>query len=265
MEQMLFNCRSMWMCPTKMMECKKEIAIKKECRNFRVGDQQSRQPDEGLVVKATCVTTEPQPYHQTSQQGFCQKPALTPAEVREKGLTSVMIHNLPMAATQADVCHELDRSGFSNLFDFLYVPYNLKASRICGYAFINLVSSEAAALLVSLWDERTTLCGEETENEIYFSASDEQNFEAQMQRLRRTNKRVLRDPRLRPVLRRANPDAQKMISAELARSVHVRSVPAELSAPRLPDPAYIRPDPTLFQDLYGLPRDAGMEAVVLHL
>ena len=38
------------------------------------------------------------------------------------------------------------------------------------------------------------------------------------------------------------------ISAELARSVHVRSVPAELSAPRLPDPAYIRPDPTFFQD-----------------
>ena len=88
----------------------------------------------------------------------------------------------------------------ADLYDFLYVPFNLKTSRICGYAFINLVSSDAAAWLVSMWHQRKSLCGEHTDKAIFFSAADEQGFEAHVERLRKNNKRCLRDPRLRPFL-----------------------------------------------------------------
>jgi len=130
------------------------------------------------------------------------KPRLNADIVLADEITSLMIHNLPMSLSQDNIRDELDGSGFANLYDFLYVPYNLKTSSICGYAFINLVNHEAAALLVSMWDQCTNLCGAASDRLIFFSAADVQGYEAHVERFTKGSKRCLRDPRFRPVLRR---------------------------------------------------------------
>mmetsp|Transcript_6092 Transcript_6092/g.14576 ORF Transcript_6092/g.14576 Transcript_6092/m.14576 type:complete len:369 (-) Transcript_6092:269-1375(-) len=172
------------------------------------------------------------------------KPRLNVDAVLSDRITSLMIHNLPMSLTQDNVRDELDHSGFASLYDFLYVPYNLKTSSICGYAFINLVSHDAAALLVNMWDQRSTLCGAATDRFVFFSAADVQGYEAHVERLTKGSKRCLRDPRFRPVLRRgqsspaannqnnyvaspASPQASAAPSEWDSRSTHTMGTGAE--------------------------------------
>merc|ERR1712113_1012642 len=53
--------------------------------------------------------------------------------------TTVMLRNLPNHYTADLVLAMLDAEGFAGLFDFLYLPIDLKSHACLGYAFINLV------------------------------------------------------------------------------------------------------------------------------
>ena len=53
--------------------------------------------------------------------------------------TTVMLRNLPNNYTRAMVIELLDRQGFAELYDFVYLPIDLRSSACLGYAFVNLV------------------------------------------------------------------------------------------------------------------------------
>mmetsp|Transcript_56889 Transcript_56889/g.123079 ORF Transcript_56889/g.123079 Transcript_56889/m.123079 type:complete len:341 (-) Transcript_56889:155-1177(-) len=58
--------------------------------------------------------------------------------------TTVMLRNLPDGFSREEVMDILKAEGFGNRVDFIYVPMNFRNKASFGYAFVNLVSPEAA-------------------------------------------------------------------------------------------------------------------------
>lgn len=63
----------------------------------------------------------------------------TPAEFENK--TTVMIRNLPFRYSQDMLVKDLNESGFTDAFDFVYLPMNSKTDSSKGYAFVNFSSA----------------------------------------------------------------------------------------------------------------------------
>lgn len=62
-------------------------------------------------------------------------------EAYEGAHTTVMLRNLPNGYTRAMLLDLLDAEGFSNLYDFVYLPIDFARGLCLGYAFINLTSA----------------------------------------------------------------------------------------------------------------------------
>lgn len=61
--------------------------------------------------------------------------------------TTVMLRNVPYNCSRNSVVNMMDEAGFSGLFDFIYLPIDFRSKSGFGYAFINLVSNDAALKL----------------------------------------------------------------------------------------------------------------------
>eukprot|EP00928_Gymnodinium_smaydae_P049296 TRINITY_DN33078_c0_g1_i1.p1 TRINITY_DN33078_c0_g1~~TRINITY_DN33078_c0_g1_i1.p1 ORF type:complete len:323 (+),score=12.71 TRINITY_DN33078_c0_g1_i1:56-970(+) len=61
-----------------------------------------------------------------------------------QGKTSVMIRNISYKCTRDMFCEELDKAGFQDLFDYVYVPVNAGRGTSKGYAFANFVDDRTA-------------------------------------------------------------------------------------------------------------------------
>lgn len=66
--------------------------------------------------------------------------------------TTVMFRNLCKHLTQADLVAKLCEVGYRGLFDFVYMPMNLRESGNFGYTFVNFVNHAAAARAMSRTD-----------------------------------------------------------------------------------------------------------------
>lgn len=64
----------------------------------------------------------------------------------EKPVTTLMLRNVPNRCTRNGLQRELERLGLKDLFDFLYLPIDQSTQRSVGYAFVNFVGHESAAL-----------------------------------------------------------------------------------------------------------------------
>jgi len=64
------------------------------------------------------------------------------AEVDEmSGQTTVMVSDIPSSISQQDLVHTLQREGFGRLFNFVYIPMNLKHGlKHSGFGFVNFVN-----------------------------------------------------------------------------------------------------------------------------
>jgi len=58
--------------------------------------------------------------------------------------TTVMLRNLPNNYSRTMLMDLIDSEGFARLYDFIYLPIDFKSRASLGYAFVNLVNSEAA-------------------------------------------------------------------------------------------------------------------------
>jgi hypothetical protein len=73
--------------------------------------------------------------------------------------TTVMVRNLPTSLSQTGFVNELNARGYGGLFDFVYMPMNLRSAGSFGYAFVNLTSATVAAHMMA------QLCSLENDDE----------------------------------------------------------------------------------------------------
>merc|ERR1719174_2916772 len=76
-------------------------------------------------------------------------PSAFPLEPGGKGggghtRTTVMLRNLPAGYTRDMVVELLNKEGFDRLYDFVYMPMNLRTMASFGYVFVNLTSPVVA-------------------------------------------------------------------------------------------------------------------------
>jgi len=66
--------------------------------------------------------------------------------------TTVMLRNVPYSCSRNSVVEMMEKEGFSGLFDFIYLPIDFRSKSGFGYAFINMVSNDAALKLFHRFD-----------------------------------------------------------------------------------------------------------------
>merc|ERR1712176_1039429 len=78
----------------------------------------------------------------------CQSP--------EESRTTLMLRNLPNNYTRAMLVELLQREGFGQAYNFLYLPIDFKSQDALGYAFIDMASPSLALRLWSVFDGFST-------------------------------------------------------------------------------------------------------------
>eukprot|EP00928_Gymnodinium_smaydae_P085849 TRINITY_DN6951_c0_g1_i3.p1 TRINITY_DN6951_c0_g1~~TRINITY_DN6951_c0_g1_i3.p1 ORF type:complete len:280 (+),score=33.49 TRINITY_DN6951_c0_g1_i3:62-901(+) len=80
------------------------------------------------------------------QHLFGRHASASPVDVPSEwqGKTSVMVRNISYQCTQIMFCEELDKAGFQNQYDYVYVPINAVRSTSKGYAFANFMDDRTA-------------------------------------------------------------------------------------------------------------------------
>eukprot|EP00928_Gymnodinium_smaydae_P032603 TRINITY_DN23565_c0_g1_i4.p1 TRINITY_DN23565_c0_g1~~TRINITY_DN23565_c0_g1_i4.p1 ORF type:complete len:277 (+),score=34.54 TRINITY_DN23565_c0_g1_i4:51-881(+) len=80
------------------------------------------------------------------QQMFGKLANATPIDIPSEwqGKTSVMVRNISYKCSRMMFCEELDRAGFQNQYDYVYVPVNAGRGTSKGYAFANFADDRTA-------------------------------------------------------------------------------------------------------------------------
>merc|ERR1712113_590691 len=90
-------------------------------------------------------------------------------------MTTLMFKKLPSSVGNEAFAEEVDRSGFANLYDFLYVPRSLSTSRNKGFAFVNFVREDAALTFAKAW-HKGRHCGA-TSRKLEIAFAEVQGYE----------------------------------------------------------------------------------------
>jgi hypothetical protein len=115
----------------------------------QLAEHLARQAEEFRMMSAQCQAQAAQYEAEIARCSPQEQPAVqdtvpVPESDAPEKQTTVMIRNIPNNVTRADLLNVLIGAGFQGLFDFLYLPMDFKKNSNVGYAFVNLVSEEAA-------------------------------------------------------------------------------------------------------------------------
>merc|ERR1712032_704021 len=66
-------------------------------------------------------------------------------------LTTVMMRNIPYSYTRSRLLELLDAHGFSDQYDFVYMPVDFETTRSLGFAFVNLSTTQQALHFMSFF------------------------------------------------------------------------------------------------------------------
>lgn len=98
--------------------------------------------------------------------------------------TTLMFRNLPGEFTRDMFTDLLNREGFSGLYDFVYVPIDFRSRAGFGYAFVNMISPEAALHFMNHFEGFGRWCMESTKTAEITWSSPTQGLEAHVERYR---------------------------------------------------------------------------------
>eukprot|EP00928_Gymnodinium_smaydae_P071921 TRINITY_DN55393_c0_g1_i1.p1 TRINITY_DN55393_c0_g1~~TRINITY_DN55393_c0_g1_i1.p1 ORF type:complete len:761 (-),score=143.78 TRINITY_DN55393_c0_g1_i1:91-2274(-) len=124
----------------------------------------------------------------------------TAAQLVEQGVTTVMIRNLPSNLTQKRLLDELAASGFNGQFDFCYMPSTFGTGVGKGYAFLNLINSQAMGNFVIAWHGSRRFGMGVSEAVLNITAADLQGREQNVRKWDGARMRRVRNPALRPLV-----------------------------------------------------------------
>jgi len=168
------------------------------------------------------------PRNSRSGPGSAAATIVLPAEqaVQEDLRTTVMLRNLPNNYTRTMVMDMLDKEGFQNGYDFLYLPIDFQSGACLGYAFINLVNPSMAPRFFRIFVGYSRwvlpsrkICG------VTWSAPH-QGFQAHVDRYRNS-----------PVMHPSVPDDYKPVTFQNGVRVEFPTKTKTSRAPRLRGPA----------------------------
>jgi len=161
---------------------------------------QTRSSAPMLVV--TCIPLE----MATPQPLLASCPAAAPtaaglhadhvSDTEGRGVSTVMIRNLPSKLSQQQLLEELNRCGFAACYDFCYMPCSFQTEENQGIAFVNFTSPAKASELLRSWHRARPL-GSTTSPELSVAPAAVQGLEANLRALGSRLRRI-RNPKLRP-------------------------------------------------------------------
>jgi len=186
------------------------------------------------------------PWVASPQKEDLQKVSTSPAKrlaqaLEAEGVTTLMLRNIPITASQATLLEELNRCGFGGLFDFCYLPCEFGTRENKGYAFINLVSTDVLEKFVLVWHGCRRLGVLPTGHALNVSAAAVQGLEKNIKKWGARIGRV-RNSELRPYI--ALQDGSQCLPQDKFSSPERNS--GQCHDPfDLPTPAGVRPPPGL--------------------
>lgn len=134
------------------------------------------------------------------------------------GLQTVMLKNLPATYFEKNLVLELDSSGFQGLFDYVYVPRDVRVRINRGMAFINFVTGAAAESFYQKYHGQyfTRNSGDDAvEEALCVTPADAQGLEESLRRFEAAQRS--RAPNVRPWVRRSAPQSATGLGGEQRR------------------------------------------------
>jgi RNA recognition motif-containing protein len=89
------------------------------------------------------------------EQKSTPPPAKTTACVKQdSSITTYMIRNIPTRFTSITFVRLMEDYGFTNSFNFFYLPMDFRSGKNMGYAFINFVDSQLGLKFINRFNQR---------------------------------------------------------------------------------------------------------------
>lgn len=136
--------------------------------------------------------------------------------------TTLMFRNLPNEYTRDMFTQLLDREGFSGLYDFIYVPIDFRSRAGFGYAFVNMITPDAALRFMNHFEGFGQWCMESAKAAEVAWSSPTQGLEAHVERYRSS-----------PVMHEAVPDHFKPAVYQLNARVAFPPPTKAIKMPRM--------------------------------
>lgn len=149
-------------------------------------------------------------------RGVIDKPPPRFYEEGRNPATTMMIRNYPRRCTQAKLLQRLDKTGFANTYDFVYLPFCLEKKTNLGYGFVNFCTSTTALEFFFRWHKRW-LDNKNKGRSMNVSVAFLQGFKANVER-------VVKEVRIGKIL---NPKYQPIVYEKSRRVSFLQYIQAE--------------------------------------
>lgn len=130
-----------------------------------------------------------------------QHPPVAPPSIMPCGFTTVMIRNLPKELARSHLLRELDSLGFSDSYDFCYVPCSFTTGEAQGFAFVNFISPEMAASFHKMFHGTRHFGVPPQQSTLNICKAEVQGKNANLKKWQTSRLRRIRNPELLPFVR----------------------------------------------------------------